>query len=61
MARMAIQLVFIDEAGEERDVNEIARIDRDLLCPAGSGLSLTEATKITGGGVRRCFPTLFSR
>jgi hypothetical protein len=49
MIRMAIQVVFIDDAGGRRDVHEIVGIDRDRLCPAGLGLSLAEAKEITGG------------
>lgn len=49
MIRMAIQVVFIDDAGGWRDVHEIVGIDRDRLCPAGLGLSLAEAKEITGG------------
>jgi hypothetical protein len=49
MIRMAIQVVFIDDESDQRDVHEIARIDRDRLCPAALGLSLAEAKEITGG------------
>jgi DNA-directed RNA polymerase subunit RPC12/RpoP len=49
MIRMAIQVVFIDEANDRRDVHEIVGIDRGQLCPAVLGLSLAEAKKITGG------------
>ena len=49
MIRMAIQVVFIDDAGDRRDMHEIVGIDRDRLCPAGLGLSLAEAKEITGG------------
>ena len=49
MIRMAIQVVFIDDAAGRRDVHKIAGIDRDRLCPAGLGLSLAEAKEITGG------------
>jgi hypothetical protein len=49
MIRMAIQVVFLDDAGEQQDVHEIAGIDRDRLCPAGLGLSLAEAKQITSG------------
>jgi hypothetical protein len=37
MIRMAIQVVFIDDANDRRDVHEIVGIDRGLLCPAGLG------------------------
>jgi hypothetical protein len=43
MIRMAIQVVFIDEANDRRDVHEIVGIDRGQLCPAVLGLSLAEA------------------
>jgi hypothetical protein len=46
---MAIQVVFIDDTTERRDVHEIIGIDRDRLCPAGLGLSLAEAKEITAG------------
>jgi hypothetical protein len=49
MIRMAIQVVFIDDATGRRDVHEIIGIDRDRLCPAGLGLSLAEAKEITAG------------
>jgi hypothetical protein len=49
MIRMAIQVVFIDDATDRRDVHEIIGIDRDRLCPAGLGLSLAEAKEITAG------------
>ena len=49
MIRMAIQVVFIDDAGGRGDVHEIIGIDRDQLCPAALGLSLAEAKEITGG------------
>jgi hypothetical protein len=49
MIRMAIQVVFIDDANDQRDVHEIVGIDRGQLCPAVLGLSLAEAKKITGG------------
>lgn len=49
MIRMAIQVVFIDDAGERGDAHEIVGIDWDRLCPAGLGLSLAEAKAITGG------------
>ena len=49
MIRMAIQVVFVDDAGEQQAVHEVVGIDRDLLCPAGLGLSLDEARQITGG------------
>jgi hypothetical protein len=49
MIRMAIQVVFIDDANGRRDVHEIIGIDRDRLCPAGLGLSLAEAKEITAG------------
>jgi hypothetical protein len=49
MIRMAIQVVFIDEGGGRGGVREIARIDRDRLCPEAVGLSLAEAKAITGG------------
>jgi hypothetical protein len=32
MIRMAIQVVFIDDATDRRDVHEIIGIDRDRLC-----------------------------
>ena len=49
MIRMAIQVVLVDEAGDQRDVHEIVRIDRERLCPEALGLSLEEAKAITGG------------
>ena len=49
MIRMAIQVVFIDDATDRRDVHEIIGIDRDRLCPASLGLSLAEAKGITAG------------
>lgn len=49
MIRMAIQVVFLDDAGEQQAVHEVVGIDRDRLCPAGLGLSLAEAKQITGG------------
>jgi hypothetical protein len=49
MIRMAIQVVFINEADGRGDVHEIIGIDRDQLCPAALGLSLAEAKEITGG------------
>ena len=49
MIRMAIQVVFIDDATDRRDVHEIIGIDRDRLCPARLGLSLAEAKEITAG------------
>jgi len=49
MIRMAIQVVFIDDVNDRRDVHEIIGINRDRLCPAGLGLSLAEAKEITGG------------
>jgi hypothetical protein len=49
MIRMAIQVVFVDDATDRRDVREIIGIDRDRLCPAGLGLSLAEAKEITAG------------
>jgi len=48
MIRMAIQVVFINDAGERGDVHEIAGIDRGRLCLGGLGLSLAETKKITG-------------
>jgi hypothetical protein len=49
MIRMTIQVVFVDDAGEQQGVHEVVGIDRDQLCPAGLGLSLAEAKQITGG------------
>lgn len=49
MIRMAIQVVFLDDAGEQQGVHEVVEIDRDRLCPAALGLSLAEAKQITGG------------
>jgi hypothetical protein len=49
MIRMAIQIVFINDATDRRDVHEFIGIDRDRLCPAGLGLSLAEAKEITAG------------
>ena len=49
MIRMAIQVVFIDDAADRRDVHEIIGIDRDRLCPEALGLSLAEAKAITAG------------
>jgi hypothetical protein len=49
MIRMAIQVVFIDDANNRRDVHEIVGIDRDRLCPEALGLSLAEAKEIAGG------------
>ena len=49
MIRMAIQVVFLDDAGEQKGVHEVVEIDRDRLCPAALGLSLAEAKQITGG------------
>ena len=49
MIRMTIQVVLVDDAGEQQGVHEVVGIDRDQLCPAGLGLSLAEAKQITGG------------
>jgi hypothetical protein len=49
MIRMTIQVVFVDDAGEQQGVHEVVGINRDQLCPAGLGLSLAEAKQITGG------------
>jgi len=47
MIRMAVQVVFIAENGE-REVHEVARLDRGDLAPETLGLSLAEAKVITG-------------
>ncbi len=49
MIRVAIRVVFIDDANDRRDVHEIVGIDRGQRCPAVRGLSLAERRKITGG------------
>jgi hypothetical protein len=49
MIRMAIQVVFLDDAGKQQGVHEVVEIDRDQLCPAALGLSLADAEQITGG------------
>ena len=49
MMHLAIRVVMIDDAGVERDVYEVARLDRDRLSPETLGLSLSEAKTITGG------------
>lgn len=48
MIRMAIQVVFIDDESDQREVHEIAGINRNLLCPTALGLSLADAKPITG-------------
>jgi hypothetical protein len=49
MIRMAIQVVFLDDAGKQQGVHEVVEIDRDQLYPAALGLSLANAKQITGG------------
>jgi len=47
MIQMAVQVVFIAEDGE-REVHEVARLDRGDLAPETLGLSLADAKAITG-------------